>query len=233
MNDILPMAATELAARADPARARQMAAYMKTDMAFYGVQTPARRQVLRTLRAQVSITTSEDYDAAIRALWSGHHREEKYLAIDLAIAERRFIASEHLGLYRSLVVEGAWWDLVDPVASRLVGAVLADEPDRTEPVVAAWVVDEDLWSRRTALLCRLRHRERTDAARLFHHCLLRAGDEEFFVRKAIGWALREYAKTDPEAVRAFLLDHRDALAALSFREAAKHLDLPGREPSGR
>ena len=224
--DLLSLADEELSALADADRARQMAAYMKTHMAFYGVQAPARRKVLRSLRAQVPISTSGDYAAAVATLWDGDHRETKYLAIDLAIAERRFIASEHLPLYRRLIVEGAWWDLVDPVATHLVGTVLLNDPHHTEPVIASWAFDDDVWLRRTAILCRLRHKDRTDAGRLFSQCLARAGDDEFFIRKAIGWALREYAKTDPEAVGRFLIAHRGDLSPLSFREASKHLDLP-------
>jgi len=223
--DVLEMASRRLAALGDPVRARQMAAYMRTDMPFYGVQASTRREVLAELLHAFPVTSPDRYEATVRVLWRGTHREEKYLAIDVAIRVREFIGFERLGTYQRMIVEGAWWDLVDPIATKLVGTVLLDHPKRAEPVIAEWGRDVNLWLRRTALICRIRHKKATDAERLFELCAARAGDDEFFIRKAIGWALREYAKTDPKAVTRFLRAHRDELAPLSFREAAKHLAL--------
>lgn len=202
-----------------------MAAYMKTEMPFHGVPTPERRLILREARRRFPIHAQEHYRTAIIALWELPHREEKYLAVDLAIAERRWITFENLDLYRRLIVEGAWWDFVDVISARLIGQVLLDDPERLWPLLDAWIDDQDLWIRRAALLAQLKHKYRTDTGRLFDYCLRRADEKEFFIRKAIGWALREYAKTDPAAVSRFLLEHREELSGLSFREAAKHLSL--------
>lgn len=122
-----------------------------------------------------------------------------------------------------MAVEGAWWDLVDDVAANLVGALLLGHRAAMRPVMEAWVDDDDMWRRRTAILSQLRHRDQTDAEMLFDFCRRRAHETEFFIRKAIGWALREYSKTDPGAVAAFLRRHGDELSGLSRREAAKHL----------
>jgi 3-methyladenine DNA glycosylase AlkD len=122
-----------------------------------------------------------------------------------------------------MIREGAWWDFVDEIAVNLVGAVLGNFPAKTRPIIERWIDDPDLWIRRTALLAHLKHKQATDAAKLFDHCLRRAHEREFFIRKAIGWALREYSKTEPRAVRAFLANNRQRLSKLSFDEGSKHL----------
>ncbi len=213
----------ELATRADRERARQMAGYMKTVQPFYGVPAPERRAILRRGRRRHRVTDVSALRAEAVALWERPHREEQYCAVDLAVAERRWIGFDQLDLYRRFIVEGAWWDFVDVVAAKLVGQVLLDEPELMWPILDQWIEDDDLWLRRAALLAQLKHKDRTDPERLFDYSLRRSGDADFFIRKAVGWALREYAKTDPEAVRRFLDEHSDALSPLSVREAGKHL----------
>lgn len=205
-----------------------MAAYMKTEMPFYGVQSKARDAIVRRMKQTVPIDDPLDYEASVLALWARPHREEKYLAIAWAMAWPACVARAALPLYERLIREGAWWDLVDDVAIRLSGRVWAADRAWVSPVMDAWIDDPDLWIRRSALIGQIKHGSNTDAARLFDYCLRCAPETGFFIRKAIGWALREYAKTDPGAVRTFLLTHRDALSGLSFREASRHL-----APSGR
>lgn len=200
-----------------------MQAYMKTSMPFYGVSSPVRRLVARRLRDEFPPATTAEHRAQVEDLWALAHREEKYLAIDLAQSYLRFITFDQLGLYERMVREGAWWDFVDEIAAHLVGRVVLDDREQMRPILEQWIDDTDLWIRRTAILSQLLHKERTDAAMLFDFCLRRAGDKEFFIRKAIGWALRQYARTDPEAVREFVASHSDSLSGLSIREATKHL----------
>ena len=114
---------------------------------------------------------------------------------------------------------------MDDVASNLVGRLLLENRDRIVPVMERWIDDGNMWIRRSALLAHLKHKGATDEATLFDHCLRRAHEPEFFIRKAIGWVLREYAKTAPDAVAGFVLDHREAWSGLTFREATKHLDV--------
>lgn len=202
-----------------------MAAYMKTDMPFFGVPAPLRWTVFREMRRRFPIEGESDYREAVLALWARPHREEKYLAIELAKAHPEYTTFVNVPLYRRLIVEGAWWDLVDDVAAHCIGTVLLHERHEMKPVLDQWVDDPDMWLRRSALIAHLRHKGRTDQDQLFDHCLRRAFEKEFFIRKAIGWALREYAKTAPEAVAEFLIAHRDQWAGLTYREASKHLDL--------
>ena len=120
------------------------------------------------------------------------------------------VTATELPLYRRLVVEGAWWDFVDDIAVHLVGHTVRTEPETAWQVVDGWVDDPDMWLRRTAILSQNRSREATDTRRLFDFCLRRAHEREFFIRKAIGWALRDYARTDPDAVRRFLEEHGES-----------------------
>lgn len=190
---------------------------------FLGVKNPGVRAVEKALRRRFPIETGHDYLTAVEALWRLPHREEKYLAARLAADCRRFVIFDHLPLYRRMIVEGAWWDLVDGVASQCVGQVLLREPSRMRPVLDQWIEDPDLWIRRSALLAHLKHKENTDEVQLFDHCRRRLRETEFFIRKAIGWALRQYARSAPGAVRAFVREHRDEMSELTLREATKHL----------
>ena len=230
--------ASGLAERADPVKAPQMAAYMygtrfqrmypdlQGRVPLYGVQKKGRTEVMRGLKREFPITARDEYRAAVTALWEQPHREEKYLAVGIATRHREYLTFDELPLLRRLIVEGAWWGFVDEVAARGVGHVLLHERALMGPEIDRWIDDPDMWIRRSALIAHLGHKEHTDEEQLFTHCLKRAHEKEFFIRKAIGWALRQYARTAPEAVRAFALEHRDQLSGLSFREATKHLDVP-------
>jgi 3-methyladenine DNA glycosylase AlkD len=223
--DRVEFVAAELAALADPERAAGMAAYLKTDMPFYGVQKGPRTPVFREMKRRYPIDDAAEYEGAVLALWAQPHREEKYFAIGIAAGCREFITFDRIPLYRRLIGEGAWWDLVDDLAARCVGPVLLHEREAMAPVIDAWSEDPDMWIRRSALLAHLKHKFDTDHEQLFRHCLALAPEREFFIRKAIGWSLREYAKTAPGRVRDFALEHREELSGLSFREATKHLEV--------
>lgn len=221
--DIGEVAATELARRADRDMAAGMAAYMKTAMPFYGVKKPEREPILRRLVDEFPPPDAGGYRARVTRLWELPHREEKYLAIGYARRFRAYVTPVHLDLYRRMIVEGAWWDLVDEIAAHLVGPVLLHHRSEVRPVMEKWIDSDDMWLRRAALLGQLRHKDATDASMLFDFCRRRAHEKEFFIRKAIGWALREYSRTDPAAVAGFVAEEGDRLSGLSRREAARHL----------
>lgn len=221
--ELAALATKRLAAAADPVKAPQMAAYMKTDMPFYGVQKPQRQVIERELKKAFRPATRDEYREAIELLWNRPHREEKYTALFIARSYKAFIDWESMDLYEHLVRTGAWWDFVDEVATRLIGHVGMSEPERVGPLMDTWIDDGDMWIRRVAIIFQLKHKGATDTERLERYCLERAHETEFFIRKAIGWALREHSKTDPAWVKRFLLAHRDELSGLSFREGAKQL----------
>src|SRR5678816_2079098 len=128
MEDLVRFVRSRFKAQADPPKARDMAAYMKTDMPFYGVQKPAREIVYREASRKFTIKSRAEYVSAITGLWSQPHREEKYLAIQFALGHTQFMTVASLPLYRRLILEGAWWDFVDDIAIRLVGRVVLQDP---------------------------------------------------------------------------------------------------------
>ncbi len=215
-----------LSAAGDPAKAAGMQAYMKSAMPFHGVQAPAARAIFRAAILAHPLPDRVAWEDTVRALWfEATRREERYGALALA-GHRHYRAYQDpdaMSLYRELVVTGAWWDLVDDLASRKVGPVLRAYPAQVAPVVRAWACDRDRWLRRTAILSQLGAKAGTDVA-LLTACLQANLDErDFFLRKAVGWALRDYARTAPDWVRAFVARHEDRLSPLSRREATKHL----------
>jgi 3-methyladenine DNA glycosylase AlkD len=200
-----------------------MAAYMKTEMPFYGVKKPQRAEIVRSLRKRYEISDIDTYTRVIEALWVLPHREEKYIAIQLAQSYPQLITLVSMALYERLVREGAWWDLVDDVAIRLVGMVLLNNRDQVQASMDRWIGDRNLWIRRAAIISQIKHREMTDHGRLFSYCQQRSHETEFFIRKGIGWALREYSKTDPDRVSEYLARNSDTLSPLSYREGARRL----------
>lgn len=212
-----------LVERAVPQNAPAMAAYMKSDTPMLGVSSPHLRAIAKEAAQRFPVTTRAEYERNVLALWRLPHREEKRVAIAVARHYRAFVTAESLGLYERLVREGAWWDYVDEIAVHLVGEALLKDSDAAWPVIGGWIDDDSMWVRRTAILCQNRHKQRTDQTRLFDYCLRRADEREFFIRKAIGWALRQYAYTAPDAVRSFINAHSAELSPLSVREAAKYL----------
>ncbi|MBI1270652.1 DNA alkylation repair protein [bacterium] len=213
----------ELRAVSDSKKAVEMAQYMKSAMPFYGVQKPDRIPIFRQLSRDYAPTCQSEYIKIVETLWEGDHREERYLAIDYAQKFVRFADCASLPLFEHMIRTGAWWDFIDPIASALVGSVLQSERQSVAAVLNKWIEDEDLWIRRTAILSQLKHKKATDRTMLFEFCLKTMHEREFFIRKAIGWALREYSYSEPEAVKEFLLANKSELSPLSFREGAKHL----------
>lgn len=212
-----------LAEQANPDKAARMQAYMKTEMPFYGVQKPGLIPVLRHVVKNFPPSTRAEYERLVLALWRLPHREEKYIAQRVAVKHRQFMVPASLSLYRRFVVEGAWWDFVDEASTHMVRELVLEFPLEVWPRVDTWIDADDMWLRRSAIICQVGAKERTDADRLFSFCEQRAFEKEFFIRKAIGWSLREYAKTDAAAVAAFATSHREDLSGLSYREATKHI----------
>ncbi|MFD0117608.1 DNA alkylation repair protein [Streptomyces sp. NPDC058320] len=207
---------------ADPERAGQMRAYMKDVAPFLGLTAPVRRALSRTVLAGVPRPDESDCTALALRCWELPEREYAYFAVDYLRRHAARCSSGFLPVARHLVSTVPWWDTVDLLAAHVVGALVAADP-RLAKDMDAWIEDDDLWIARTALLHQLRRKETTDRERLFGYCLRQAPHPDFFIRKAIGWCLREYAKTDPDAVRSFVAAHRDRLAPLSTREALKNI----------
>ncbi len=222
-----------LAELADPKRAPQMQAYMKSKMPYLGVAAgPMRATAKQVLKAH-PVESFEGWRRDVLALWHGaKFREERYAALILC-GDRRarpYQTMQALPLYEELITTGAWWDLVDELASHRLGELLENEPKPMKQAMRAWSRDANLWKRRSSILCQLRFKAETDLT-LLYDCIepsLEGPKEsplarEFFIRKAIGWALRQYAWTDPAEVKRYVAAHRERLSGLSLREALKNV----------
>jgi 3-methyladenine DNA glycosylase AlkD len=209
-------------AAADPDRAVSMRAYMRDQFTFLGIPSPVQRTLAREVLAGLMPPTEADLGAVGLACWARDEREYQHFACGWLRRHVRICSPAFIDTTRHLIVKRSWWDTVDALAANVVGPLVTRHP----PLVStmdSWIRDENLWLARTALLHQLRYREATDAARLFEYCALRADHRDFFIRKAIGWALREYGKTAPDRVRAFVHTHERRLSPLSVREALKNL----------
>ena len=225
MTEIVPAIRAGLAELADPSKAPDMQRYMKSEMPFRGVPSPERRTLARQLFTEYPLSDVDSWRAAVLTLWrEAEFREERYLAIDLSGDRRyaRWQTPDLLPMYEELIVTGAWWDFVDEVANRRVGPLLRSHHAVVAPEMRRWATDPDLWKRRTSVICQLGSKEDTDTELLTFAIEANLGDGDFFIRKGIGWALRQFARTEPGWVRAFVASH-PGLSPLSRREATKHL----------
>ena len=212
---------------ADPARAPGMQAYMKSEMPYLGVSAVPLRRVCRDLFNGLAWDDAEAWQADVLAIWRrAEFREERHAAIELTglRVARPFHDLSTLPMYEEMIVTGAWWDLVDTLAGHNLGDLLRAEPRRMKPLMRRWARDPDLWKRRAAILCQLGLKADTDLELLYDCIEPNLASREFFIRKAIGWALRQYAWTDPQEVRRYVREHRERLSPLSVREALKNAD---------
>lgn len=219
---VLPRLTEVFGAAADPERAAGMRAYMKDVAPFLGLTSTDRRALARTVLAGTPRPDEADCTALALRCWLLPEREYHYFAVDHLRRHVKLLSSGFLPVARHLVTTVPWWDTVDALAAHVVGGLVAAGP-ALRTVMDEWIEDDDLWVVRTALLHQLARKADTDTERLFAYCLRQSGHPDFFIRKAIGWCLRQYAWTDPEAVRAFVARERDRLSPLSVREALKNI----------
>jgi 3-methyladenine DNA glycosylase AlkD len=217
----------ELARAGDPERAEGARRYMKSEMPFHGVPAPLLRSICKKLFREHPLPDAAAWRVSVLEIWRGaKFREERYAAIELA-GDRRARELEDLSalpMYEEMIVTGAWWDTVDAIASHRIGALLRRHPAAMKKRLLGWSRCDDLWKRRTAILSQITFKDETDTAFLYACIEPSLGSKEFFLRKAIGWALRSYAWTDPREVVRYVRTAGDALSPLSRREALKHAE---------
>ena len=211
---------------ADPAKAPAMQAYMKSTMAYHGVPVPLLRRICKEQFAGLEFEDASDWQSRVLDLWrNALFREERYAAIHLA-AHRKALPYQTpaaLKMYEELIVTGAWWDYVDEIASHRIGPILREHPVPMRRRMLSWSKSADMWKRRTAIICQLGFKEKTDLELLYACIEPSLSSREFFLQKAIGWALRQYAWTDAAEIRRYVRLNTDRLSALSRREALKNL----------
>jgi 3-methyladenine DNA glycosylase AlkD len=211
----------------DPDKAPAMQAYMKSAMPYHGVPTPLLRETCKATFADLQFATASQWQAQILELWrDARFREERYAALYLAGDKRwrHFQTLSAMKMYEEMIVTGAWWDYVDDIASHRVGPLLRDYPAPMRRKMLSWSRSGNLWKRRTAIICQLGFKAETDLELLYACINPSLGSGEFFLRKAIGWALRQYAWTDATEIKRYVRLNRARLSNLSRREALRNID---------
>ena len=204
-------------ANADDARA--MKAYMRGRFEFLGVKTPARRKAAKAFFKKHG---GADIDwRFVRQAWEHPFREMQYAALDYLETRKNLLRPGDLPQLKKLAQSKSWWDTID-FLDRLAGGIIAGFPE-TRPVILQWSRDEDIWLRRLAIDHQLLRKDQTDQHLLEQILVNNLNQTEFFINKAIGWALRDYSKTNPEWVKNFIRQHHGKMAPLSIREASKYL----------
>ena len=211
----------------DASRAAQMKAYLLDQFEFLGLQAPVRRAAVKDL-GNVTWQSVDDLLVAVELLWQKPQREYRYTAVDLLRKHSAMLCVSDLPALQALLLRDPWWETVDglsAVIAEVMHAAVRQQPSAAQ-AMDAWLKHPSFWVRRSGMLHQLGWRLDTDTTRLFGYAQQLAHEKEFFIRKAIGWALRDYARWNPQAVTEFLVQHRARLSGLTVREAAKHLTLP-------
>jgi 3-methyladenine DNA glycosylase AlkD len=207
---------------ADPSQAEPMAAYMKNHFPFLGVKNPEVRAAMKPLLADSATFDASELLDVVDQCWAQPEREFQYVGALLLRRRGSVLDAGHIEDLEGYLTTKSWWDSVDSLAVHTVGPLVKRNPDLVS-IMDDWIGDDNIWLARTAIIHQLMYKADTDRDRLFRYAERRADDTEFFIRKAIGWALRQYAREEPDAVRQFVADHEDRLSGLTKREALKHL----------
>ncbi len=200
-----------------------MAAYQKNQFKFWGIKSVRRRELTKDILKEAKLKTKESGEIdwqMVNSLWQMDARENQYVAADYLNAVDNYLTVKDLEKLEILITTKSWWDSVDVLVKR-VGNIMHHDPKAKE-LIYCWGQSENIWLKRTAIICQLGLKKVTDLEVLSEMIEMNLASQEFFVNKAIGWALREYAKTDPDWVQQFVVEHQKVLHPLSIREALKN-----------
>ena len=220
MHAIVEFIQTELKKSADPEKAGPMQAYMKTDQPFLGVPAPLRDQIFKKAKKEYPIKFFEEYKNAIKFLWNGTYREEQYMALEIATKFKKFRITEAWPIYEQMAASAKNWDTIDWIAAHLIGELVLQNRHFEQDLLRLSESD-NFWLRRVSLLAQLKFKDLTNTLLLAELIEKTLHEKEFFIRKAIGWILREYSKTNPHWVIEFVKNNEGRLSGLSKREALK------------
>jgi 3-methyladenine DNA glycosylase AlkD len=206
--------------RRNPEKAKWGKAYMRDQYDMFGLTAPVRTEVFRLFVMENGFPEIQILDKVIKNAWELPVREMQYAAMELLFRMRKNTDLQILGLYEWLISHKSWWDTVDYISPNLIGNFFIKFPETRDETVEKWMSSSNFWLQRSCLLFQLKYKLKTDSVLLFGLCGRLATEKEFFIRKAIGWSLREFAKTNPVAVKDFV--NKTTLSGLSRREALKH-----------
>lgn len=217
MNEIINTLVKVYESHRDPQTAKALAAYMRGQYPFLGIKTPLRREILK----EFLITNPPNIDW-IPILWKLPEREYLCVAIDVLNKIKKTVGPNDIILIENCIINKSWWDTVDGLATNIVGYLFGKHPSLQEEYANKWDQSDNIWLNRSAILFQLRYKQKTNESLLYNYILNHAASTEFFIQKAIGWALREYSKTNATSVLEFIHNHN--LKPLSKREGLRWLN---------
>ena len=206
--------------KADPERAEKMSQYMRNQFKYWGIMSPVRKELEREFIGEYGLPEAKDLKKISKDLWALPQREYQYTALLLLSRTKRRWNDDMIPLFEYLIKTKSWWDTVDGVAPSLAGYYFR-KFGGTKEVTGRWIESDNFWFRRAAIIFQLKYRHNTDEKLLYSYIKKCNHEDEFFIRKAIGWSLREYAKWNPQSVKKFVASTK--LKPLSVREALKHI----------
>jgi 3-methyladenine DNA glycosylase AlkD len=221
MHSYIEDIATIFKANANTERAAWSKAYMLNQFEFYGLVTAKRRKLSKTYMQNNTLTSLQEIEAIVKECFEQTEREYQYFAIELMHFYKKLWKPSSIKILEYCLVHKSWWDSVDHVASECLTIYFTRFPSKIEPITSKWNQSNNIWLQRSSILFQKAFKAETNVELLSQYILHCATSKEFFIQKAIGWALREYSKTNPSWVNNFVATNN--LAALSKREALKRI----------
>jgi len=206
-----------------PEDAIAMAAYLKGNFPFLGLKRPLRDILTKPLFQRETLPSRDALELICSQLWRLPEREYQLVALDLIRKHERRLVPDDARWLAALVCTKSWWDTVDFLATHGIGTLFQKYPEQLRPLIQEWISSPNMWLNRTAIIAQVLRKGDIDLALLTSTIVPHMGSREFFLRKAIGWALRAASATNPNWVQEFVNEHRLALSGLSIREALRHL----------
>lgn len=222
LNTYLNLLIARFEANAKPENAGPMKRYMKNRYEFFGIKTPERNAILKEFLAENGLPPQVQLEELVRKLWEVPQREIQIVALSYLERNLKKLEKGSMALIEHLIITKSWWDTVDPLATKLAGALMQKYPELISDYAEKWIHSDNFWLQRSALLFQLKYKNKTDEELLYRYIREVADSREFFIRKAIGWVLREYSKANPESVIRFI--ENTQLSPLSRREGLKHIN---------
>jgi 3-methyladenine DNA glycosylase AlkD len=221
VEDIFKEISSSLIAESNPSKIAGMEAYMRNKFSFLGISSLNRKAIVKTLNLKSLSNNLDILIPLVDKLWQQPQREYQYLAIDLLIKYRKLLQTEHIPSIKTLIENKSWWDTVDMLAASVLGDILNRNPTNNQSIIETLSASSNFWLNRTAIICQLKFKDKTNVELLEMSILPHIESNEFFIQKSIGWALRQYSKTNPTYVIDFVNKH--SLKPLSKKEALKHI----------
>lgn len=206
---------------ADPEIAKNQKRYMRNKFDFFGIQATPRRKATRKFMRKENRPSFEELETVVKKLWQKEEREYQYFALELVERYKKDFTEDIIKLFEYMITHKSWWDTVDQMAKNLVGPYFKKFPEKKDKYIEKWIQSDNIWLQRSCILFQLAYKEDTEVELLFDIIIRLKDIDEFFIQKAIGWALRQYARIEPEIIKDFVKNNE--LSSLSEREALKHL----------